>query len=55
MRTTWFGAIVKPKALLLVLLSGPAVAQQVSFALLPPPKAIEPAAFVKPAEPVTLP
>jgi hypothetical protein len=55
MQTTWFGAIVKPKALLLVLLSGPAVAQQVSFALLPPPKAIEPAAFVKPAEPVTLP
>jgi hypothetical protein len=55
MQTTWFGAIVKPKALLLVLLSGPAVAQQVSFALLPPPRSIEPAAFVKPAEPVTLP
>lgn len=55
MQTTWFGAIVKPKALLLVLLSGPAVAQQVSFALLPPPKAIEPAAFVKSSEPVTLP
>jgi len=58
MPTTWPGAIVKPKAaVLLVILSlcGPALAQQVSFALLPPPKSIEPAAFVKSAEPVTLP
>ena len=57
MLTTWFAAIVKPKtAVLLVLLGlcGPALAQQVSFALFPP-KSIEPASFVKSAEPVTLP
>lgn len=56
MLTTWVGAMVKPKAaVLLVLLGlcGPALAQQVSFALLPPPKSIEPAAFVKTAEPAT--
>jgi hypothetical protein len=53
MQTTWFGAIVKAKAAVFLVLCSPAMAQQVSFALLPPPKAIEPAAFVKSAEPVT--
>jgi hypothetical protein len=57
MLTTCLGAIVKPKAAVLLALlglCGPTMAQQVSFALLPP-KSIEPAAFVKSAEPVTLP
>lgn len=59
MHTTWLGEIAKPKAALLLVilgLCGPSVAQQVAFSLLPPPpRSIEPAAFVKPAEPVTLP
>lgn len=59
MHTTWLGKIAKPKAALLLVilgLCGPSVAQQVAFSLLPPPpRSIEPAAFVKPAEPVTLP
>lgn len=57
MLTTCLGAIVKPKAAVLLALlglCGPTMAQQVSFALLPP-KSIEPAAFVKSAAPVTLP
>jgi len=58
MPTTWMGAILKPKAaVLLVFLGtcGPAVAQHVSFSLLPSPKSIEPAPLVKSSEPVTLP
>ena|SRR5438477_5090780 len=57
MPTTWIGAILKPKAAVLLVfvgICGPAVAQQVSFSLLPP-KSIEPAPFVKSAEPLTLP
>lgn len=55
MQTTWLSAIVKAKVAVLLVLCSPALAQQVSFALLPPPKAIEPAAFVKTAEPATAP
>jgi len=55
MQTTWLGAIVKAKTAVLLVLCSPAMAQQVSFALLPPPKSMEPAAFVKTAEPATLP
>ena len=57
MPTTWFYAILKPKtALLLVFLAlcGPALAQQVSFSLLPPP-AIQPNPIVKTVEPLALP
>src|SRR5579862_5185799 len=55
MQTTWLGAIVKAKTAVLLVLCSPAMAQQVSFALLPPPNSMEPAAFVKTAEPATLP
>jgi len=58
MPTTWIGAIVKPRAAVLLVflgLCGSELAQQVSFSLLPPPKSIEPGALVKPVEPVTLP
>jgi hypothetical protein len=58
MSTIWIGAILKPKAAVLLVflgICGSAMAQQVSFSLLPPPKSIEPASFVKSAEPVTLP
>jgi len=57
MLTTRLGAILKPKAaVLLVVLGfcGPAMAQQVSFALLPS-ESIEPAPSVKSVEPATLP
>jgi hypothetical protein len=57
MLTTWLGAIFKPKAaVLLVLLGlcGPALAQEVSFALLQP-ASIEPNPMVRSVEPVTLP
>jgi hypothetical protein len=57
MLTKWLGALLKPKAAVLLALFGfcaPAVAQQVSFALLQP-ESIEPAPFVKSVEPVTLP
>jgi hypothetical protein len=57
MLTIWLGAIFKPKAaVLLVLLGlcGPALAQEVSFALLQP-AAIEPNPMVRSVEPVTLP
>src|ERR1017187_9964197 len=56
MLTIWLGAIFKPKAaVLLVLLGlcGPALAQEVSFALLH--AAIEPNPMVRSLEPVTLP
>ena len=57
MLTIWLGAIFKPKAaVLLVLLGlcGPALAQQVAFALLQP-ASIEPNPMVRSVEPVTLP
>jgi hypothetical protein len=57
MPAIWIGAILKPKrALLLTFLcvSAPALAQHVSLALRPP-KAIEPASFVRPANQITLP
>ncbi len=57
MLTIWLGAILKPKAAVLLVLfglCGPALAQQVSFALLQP-ESIEPNPMVKSAEPVTLP
>jgi hypothetical protein len=57
MLTNWLGAILKPKtALLLVIFGfcGPVLAQQVSFALLPP-ASIEPNPMVRPVEPVMLP
>ena len=57
MLTNWLGAIVQPKvAILLVFLGlcGPAMAQQVSLALLQP-ESIEASPVVKSAEPVTLP
>jgi len=57
MSTTWICSIGKSKAaFLLTFLSvgAPALAQQASFALLQP-KAIEPAPFVRPVEPITLP
>lgn len=57
MLTNWLGAIVKPKAAFLlvsVCLCGPALAQQVSFALLPP-ASIEPNPMVRPVEPVMAP
>jgi hypothetical protein len=57
MLTIWLGAISKPKAaVLLVLLGlcGPALAQEVSFALLQP-ASIEPNPMVRSVEPVTLP
>ena len=57
MLTIWLGAIFKPKAavLLVVLgLCGPALAQEVSFALLQPAW-IEPNPMVRSVEPVTLP
>jgi hypothetical protein len=57
MLTIWLGAILKPKAaVLLVLLGlcGPTLAQEVSFALLQP-GAIEPNPMVRSVEPVTLP
>src|ERR1039458_965438 len=57
MLTIWLGAIFKPKAaVLLVLLGlcGPALAQEVSFALLQP-ASIEPNPMVRSVEPVTLP
>jgi hypothetical protein len=57
MPTTWFYAILKPKAALLLVflgLCGPALAQQVSFSLLPPP-AIQPNPIVKTVEPLALP
>ena len=57
MPAIWIGAILKPKkALLLTFLcvGAPALAQHASLALRQP-KAIEPASFVRPAEPITLP
>ena len=57
MLTIWLGAIFKPKAaVLLVLLGlcGPALAQEVAFALLQP-ASIEPNPMVRSVEPVTLP
>ena len=57
MLTTWLGAILKPKAAVLLVilgLCGPALAQQVSFSLLQP-ASIEPNPMVKSVEPVTLP
>jgi hypothetical protein len=57
MLTNWLGAILKPKAAVLLVISGlcgPALAQQVSFALLQP-ASIEPNPMVKSVEPVTLP
>src|SRR6202140_1120086 len=57
MLTTWLGAILKPKApVLLVILGlcGPPLAQQVSFSVLEP-ASIEPNPMVKSVEPVTLP
>lgn len=47
----WLSSILRPRtAILLAVLafSRPGTAQQVSFALLPPPRAIEPAPIVKP-------
>lgn len=57
MQTNLLGTIVKPKAailLVLLSLSGPAVAQQVSLALLQP-ASIEASPMVKVVEPVTFP
>jgi hypothetical protein len=57
MLTTWLGEILKPKAVVLLVilgLCGPALAQQVSFSLLQP-ASIEPNPMVKSVEPVTLP
>ena len=57
MPTTWFYAILKPKAALLLVFLGlcrPALAQQVSFSLLQPP-AIQPNPMVKTVEPLALP
>jgi hypothetical protein len=57
MLTNWLGTILKPKAaVLLVFLSlcGPALAQEVSFALLQP-GSIEPNPMVRSVEPVKLP
>lgn len=57
MQTNWLSAILKPKAVVLLVicgLCGPALAQEVSFALLQP-SAIEPNPIVKSVEPVTLP
>jgi hypothetical protein len=57
MQTNLLGTIVKPKAailLVLLSLSGPVVAQQVSLALLQP-ESIEASPMVKVAEPVTFP
>ena len=57
MRTNWLGAIVKPKAVILLVLSalcGPAMAQQVSLALLQP-ESIEASPMVKSVEPATFP
>jgi len=48
----WLSSILRPRtAILLAVLacSRPGTAQQVSFALLPPPRAIEPAPIVRPA------
>lgn len=57
MLTNWLGAILKPRTaalLVVVCLRGPALAQQVSFALLQP-SSIEPNAMQKSVEPMTLP
>lgn len=57
MRTNWLSAIVKPKAVILLVLSGlcgPAMAQQVSLALLQP-ESIEASPMVKSVEPATFP
>jgi hypothetical protein len=57
MPTSWIGSILRPKAALLLTflcVGSPTLAQQASLALLQP-KAIEPAPFVRPAEPITLP
>jgi len=57
MLTNWLGAILKPKAAVLLVIrvfADRALAQQVSFALLQP-ASIEPNPMVKSVEPVTLP
>ena len=57
MLTIWLGTILQPKAAVLLVflgLGGPAMAQQVSFALLQP-GAIEPNPMVSTYQPVTLP
>jgi hypothetical protein len=57
MLRNWLGAILKPKTaalLVVVCLRGPALAQQVSFALLQP-TSIEPNPMQKSVEPMTLP
>jgi len=57
MLTKWFGAILRPQATVLVVIAGlcgPSLAQQVSFALLPP-ASIEPNPMVRSVEPVRLP
>lgn len=49
----WFDSILKPRAAVLLAIlafSRVGVAQQVSFALLPPPRAIEPITRVKPEQ-----
>lgn len=57
MLTNWLGAIVKPRAAVLLVFSGlcgPAMAQQVSLALLQP-ESIEASPIVRTVEPATLP
>jgi hypothetical protein len=49
----WLSSILRPKTAILLLVLGccrPGAAQQVSFALLPPPRAIEPITRVKPVQ-----
>lgn len=57
MRTNWLGTIVKTKAIIFLVLSGlcaPAMAQQVSLALLQP-ESIEASPMVKSVEPANFP
>jgi hypothetical protein len=49
----WLSSILRPKTVILLAMLGcgrPGVAQQVSFELLPPPRAIEPITRVKPVQ-----
>jgi hypothetical protein len=58
MLKTCLDAILRPKAAILIallILGAPALAQEVSLALLQPPPAIQPSPIVAPVQPTTLP
>jgi hypothetical protein len=53
MGTSWVSSILTPRTVVLLAVLGfcrPGMAQQVSFALLPPPKAVEPSPMVRPVQ-----